>query len=207
MIRVFAIGLLAATAVSSAMAADLIVEEPIYEAAVAANDWDGFYVGIFGGYAAGTANSFGVDTDIDGWLVGGAVGANFTVSEAIVAGIVADLAWTDISGVTGGADVNLDWVGSVRGRLGINGGAFLPYLTGGLAVAGVSLEAPPDSTSATYVGWTAGAGVEFAATDDLSIDLLYRYSDYGSQDITLNGITEPVSLNTHQVTVGLNWGF
>ena len=65
----------------------------------------------------------------------------------------------------------------------------------------------PDSASATYVGWTAGAGVEFAATEDLSIDLLYRYSDYGSQDITLNAVTEPVSLTTHQVSVGLNWGF
>lgn len=205
MIRALIVGLLAATAVSSTMAADLIVDEPVAEAALAAHDWDGVYVGVFAGYGAGTANSFGVDTGISGWLAGGAVGANFTVSEAIVAGIVGDLAWSSISGVTGGADVDLDWVGSLRGRLGINGGAFLPYLTGGLAVAGVSLDAPPDSASQVYVGWTAGAGVEFAATDDLSIDLLYRYSDYGSHDITLNAATSPVTLNTHQVSIGLNW--
>ncbi|MFK4811300.1 outer membrane protein [Devosia sp. ZW T5_3] len=206
MIRSLVIGLLAATATTSAMAADLVID-PIYAPSAAVNDWSGFYAGVFGGYGQGTANAFGADSDIDGWLAGGAVGANFALSDLIVAGLVADVAWSNISGVTGGADVNLDWVGSVRGRIGYNGGSFLPYLTGGLAVAGVSLDIPVDSTSATYAGWTIGAGVEIAATENLSIDLLYRYSDYGDKDMTLVGITEPLSLRTHQITAGLNWSF
>jgi outer membrane immunogenic protein len=208
MIRAFAIGLLAATAVSTAVsAADLIVEEPIYDAAVAANDWDGVYIGVFGGYAAGTANAFALDQDIDGWLAGAAIGANFTVSEAIVAGIVGDIAWTNIGGPISGAEGNLDWAASLRGKLGFNGGAFLPYLTGGLAATDLTLDNGVDPTvTTTFIGWTAGAGVEFAATDDLSIDLLYRYSDYGVQEITLGG-TSDVTLTTHQVTAGLNWSF
>lgn len=206
MIRSLVIGLLATTATTSAMAADLVID-PVYAPAAAVSNWDGFYLGVFGGYGWGTVNSFGIDSDIDGGLAGGAVGANFTFSDLIVAGIVADVAWSNISGVTGGADVTLDWAGSLRGRVGYNGGAFLPYLTGGLAVAGASLDILGDSTSETWAGWTVGAGVEFAATENLSIDLLYRYSDYGDRDITLNGITEPVSLATHQVTVGLNWAF
>lgn len=206
MIRSLVIGLLAATATTSVMAADLVID-PIYAPAAAVNDWSGFYVGVFGGYGWGTVNSFGVDNDVDGWLAGGAVGANFALSDVIVAGLVGDVAWSNISGVTGGADINQDWVGSLRARVGYNGGAFLPYVTGGVAATGVSLDILGDSTSATYLGWTIGAGVEFAATDNLSIDVLYRYSDYGSKDITLNGITEPVSLNNHQVTLGLNWAF
>lgn len=205
MIRSLVLGLMAATATTSVMAADLVID-PVYAPGVV-NDWSGFYAGVFGGYGRGTANAFGLDSDIDGWLAGGAVGVNFALSDLIVAGVVADVAWSNISGVTGGADVNLDWVGSLRGRVGYNGGAFLPYLTGGLAVAGVSLDIPVDSTSATYAGWTIGAGVEIAATENLSIDLLYRYSDYGDKDMTLVGITEPLSLKTHQITAGLNWSF
>ena len=206
MIRSLVLGLMAATATTSVMAADLVID-PIYAPAAAVNDWSGFYAGVFGGYGWGTVNSFGVDSDVDGWLAGGAVGANFTLSDLIVAGVVADVAWSNISGVTGGADINQDWAGSLRARIGYNGGMFLPYLTGGLAVSGVSLDIAGDSTSETYAGWTVGAGLEIAATDNLSIDLLYRYSDYGDKDITLNGITEPVSLSTHQVTAGLNWSF
>jgi len=207
MIRALTLGLLAATVVSSAMAADLIVEEPIAEAALAANDWDGVYIGVFGGYAAGTANAFALDQDIEGWLAGAAIGANFTVSEAIVAGIVGDIAWTNIGGPISGAEGTLDWAASIRGKLGFNGGAFLPYVTAGLAVTDLTLDNGVDpAVTTTFVGWTAGAGVEFAATDDLSIDLLYRYSDYGVQEITLGG-TSDVTLVTHQVSAGLNWSF
>ena len=60
---------------------------------------------------------------------------------------------------------------------------------------------------ATHVGWTAGAGVEFAATENLSVDLAYRYSDYGNAEYTNSSGTGELHLKAHQVTVGLNWGF
>ncbi len=44
----------------------------------------------------------------------------------------------------------------------------------------------PSVDSNTHVGWTAGAGVEFAVTEDVSLDLLYKYTDYGTQDYTLD---------------------
>ena len=63
------------------------------------------------------------------------------------------------------------------------------------------------TTSRELNGWTVGAGVEFAATEDLSVDLQYRYSDYGDADYTFGIFTNSLGLTSHQVTVGLNWGF
>ena len=175
------------------------------------------FIGAFGGYGWGTATddtSTGIFTDtvdeldLAGWLVGVDAGANFYLSDGIVAGIVGDIAWSDISGLdTSTAAVDLDWAGSVRGRIGFDGGAFMPYLTGGLAIAGANATDGAISDSATHIGWTVGAGVEIAATEELSIDLQYRYSDYGAQDYALGTNPTTISLTTHQVTAGLHWNF
>ena len=95
--------------ISSAHAADLIISEPAPSVGIVdvGGNWDGVYVGAFAGYGWGTVNdddallglTSGDDTlDLTGWQLGVHAGANFTVSEAIVAGIVADIAWTDLSG-------------------------------------------------------------------------------------------------------------
>ena len=56
---------------------------------------------------------------------------------------------------------NIDWMGSIRGRARFYGGAFMPYLTAGLAFAhGVRETFGPDDGpfEATHVGYTVGAG-------------------------------------------------
>jgi outer membrane immunogenic protein len=195
---------------SATLAADLIVEEPVEVGVVdVTGDWDGPYVGIFGGYGWGTYDESGFEIDLDGWLVGAALGANFTLSEGIVAGIVGDIAWSDIGFDEPFGTFDVEWVGSLRGRLGFDGGAFLPYLTAGLAVAGATAESSISglSDSNTHIGWTVGAGVEFAATEELSIDVLYRYSDYGTQTYNVGFGDFDANITTHQVTAGLNWSF
>lgn len=191
---------------SSAYAADLIVEEPAEAGVVdVSGDWDGIYVGAFVGYAWGDATEHDfivgdLPYDLAGWLAGVNIGADFTVTDGIVAGVVADAAWSNIDDDVFDL-IDVRWTGSVRGKLGFDGGAFLPYLTAGLAVAGVDF----DGDSNTHFGWTAGAGVEFAVAQDLSVDLAYRYSSYGEVDYFGNGDT--MDFNTHQLTVGLNWRF
>jgi outer membrane immunogenic protein len=193
---------------SSTFAADLVIDTPDEPGVVeASGDWDGVFIGAFGGYAGGSATS-PVDFDLNGWLLGVNAGANFTLAEGIVAGIVGDLAWSnitddDVFAPPSAFDVN--WAGSVRGRLGFDGGAFMPYVTAGLAFANATLTAIDGSEvdSNTHLGWTAGAGVEFKATDELSIDVAYRYSAYGAQAY---GVTD-WEFSTHQVTAGLNWYF
>ena len=200
----FVIALLSGVAglalVSGAQAADLIIDEPAAGVVeVASGNWDGLYVGAFVGGLGGTfENTVGTEWDISGWLAGVNLGANFTVADGIVLGVVGDVAWTNAE--NDGNPLAVDWTASLRGRLGFDAGSFLPYLTAGLAVAGGEIEGAND----THVGWTAGAGVEFAVADNISVDLLYRYSDYGNVDY---GFANDYSLTSHAVTVGLNFKF
>jgi len=232
--KTLAISLLAGTALvgfaSASYAADLIIEEPAAEVGIVdvSGSWDGPFIGVFAGWGAGTADHTaaggvgplpvgGNDVDLSGWFIGVNAGANFTVSEALVLGIVGDIAWADITGeidgtLFDGTTHTIDWQGSVRGIVGFDGGAFLPYLTGGLAFAHAERESPlgpqPNVADATHVGWTVGAGVKFAVTEDMNIDLLYRYSDYGAQTYDFPSGTDPeIALTTHTVQVGLNWQF
>lgn len=201
-------------------AADLIVDEPAPVGVVdVSGNWAGAYVGVFAGYGWGTYEDdgpAGPDNALGGGLLGLAAGYNFAVADGIVAGVVADVAWSDISygySVPGTEfDFNVDWVGSLRGKLGFDGGLFLPYLTAGLAVAGTSAFYDGGmflvDESQTHVGWTVGAGLEVAVADNVSVDLAYRYSDYG--DVGYAGVTAPpydASFTTHQITAGLNLRF
>ncbi len=210
---------------SSAYAADLIIDEPAPVGVVdVSGSWDGAYIGVFAGagwgfadHNSGSPPGFpdGYDIDLRGWLIGVQVGANFTVGSGRVAGVVADAAWANIEGdlVTGGAPgtitQTIDWIGTLRGKLGFDGGAFMPYLTGGLAVAGATRHSSGTDVedTQTHIGWTVGAGVDFAVSEDVSVNLEYLYADLGEKEYDTGGIPPPVDLSTHQIRVGLNWRF
>jgi outer membrane immunogenic protein len=219
-----AAGISAVALASAAQAADLIITpEPAYDPIVApSNSWDGPFVGVFAGYGWGTVyagDDLVVPSPLDpddlaspnGWLLGVNAGVNFTLSDGIVAGIVGDIAWADLNDtvLVGNTEVStkVDWLGSVRGRIGFDGGAFLPYITGGLAFAHNEVSYSTFSDNNTHIGWTVGAGVEFAATENLSVDVLYRYSDYGQQTYTVGSYTGDLGLNSHTLSVGLNFKF
>ena len=86
-----------------------------------------------------------------------------------------------------GVDVSgrAKWTGAVRARAGYAVDRFLPYLAGGVAftkykvVIDESGDIASDSQSLT--GWTVGAGVEYAFTDQLMGRFEYRYTDFGEQ--------------------------
>lgn len=217
-----AAGVSVAALASAAHAADLIVEAPEMPGVVdVSGSWDGAFVGVFAGYGwgeLGFEGDPGVDVQPEGWLLGVNAGANFTLTDGIVAGIVGDIAWADLNTsvdvvvpVAGTIASSIDWQGSIRGRLGFDGGAFLPYVTAGLAFAHHSIDIDAGLASATddqvHVGWTAGAGVEFAVAENISIDALYRYSDYGTKTYEADIGDTDISLTAHQVSVGLNFGF
>jgi outer membrane autotransporter protein len=63
------------------------------------------------------------------------------------------------------------------------GTRFTPYVGAGLGYAHLKAKANGDvygSESADNLAWQLGAGVSYAATDNISVDLGYRYTDYGS---------------------------
>lgn len=187
---------------------------------VGGGGWDGAYVGGFGGYGWGTVTDEdsvipapGLSGDVlgaSGWLLGANLGANFTVTEGFVVGAVGDIAWSGISGYDAGTDLDYDlnWMSSLRGRAGFDAGAFMPYLTAGLAVAGATADIAGTQSTRMHFGWTGGAGVEVAVTEDISVDLVYRYTDYGAATYDLGLVSDPdLKLTTHTVQAGVNFRF
>ena len=214
----------------AAYAADLIVDIPEEPGVVMAENvnWDGPYIGAHIGYGWGTADhrplvpigpgGLGNDLTLSGWFVGGQVGANFHLVDGIVAGIEGDLSWANITGTNAalfGSPVHtINWMGSVRGNLGFDAGGFMPYLTLGVGVADAtrtSTSGPGLTASATHIGWTAGAGVKIAATENVSFDFQYRYSDLGTQLYTWSpagfGTNPNVNLTVHTFRAGVNFEF
>lgn len=205
---------------SAASAADLLINQPApnygNDFGGSTGGWDGAYIGGFVGYGWGTlADQDGNilptapnETDLSGWTVGAKLGANFSVGGGLVLGAEGDVAWANIGGYNTADDIDFDinWTSSLRGRVGYDAGAFMPYLTGGLALAGGTVSDGPTDNSQVHFGWTGGAGVEVAATEQISLDLQYRYSDYGQSTYDV-GTPSDLDLSTHAVTAGVNFKF
>lgn len=205
---------------SAASAADLLINQPApsYGGGYSSTGgWDGAYIGGFVGYGWGTlldddgniTPAPSDETDLSGWTVGAKLGANFSVGGGLVLGAEGDIAWAGIGGYNDDAAVDFDvnWTSSLRGRVGYDAGAFMPYLTGGLAIAGATASNGPNDSTQTHFGWTAGAGVEVAATEQVSFDLNYRYSDYGQATYNVGGSDSDLDLSTHAITAGVNFKF
>ena len=124
----------------------------------------------------------------------------------------------------------IDFFGTLRGRLGYTPtDRLLLYVTGGLAYGEVSSStsysfrffgtgAPafPGSTfsgssSGMLVGWTVGAGGEYALNNCWSVKLEYLYVDLGSMSypVPVAGTTLTTNISTAQnvFRVGLNYKF
>jgi outer membrane immunogenic protein len=193
--------------------------------------------------APGTSNALtaalaGVTTSIPtgnsgGFIGGGQVGYNYQFNNRYVAGIEAD-----IQGLTGRssgtaatvvalappfnaitantsltADHSVQWLGTVRGRLGFTvTPTLLLYGTGGLAYGEVkssttisqdlagtgsgTVNAPYGSfatASQTRTGWTAGAGAEWLIAANWTAKIEYLYYDLGNESYsgTLSNIVVP----------------
>lgn len=223
---------IALTGLSSANAADAIqYEEPTPVSTVSAFSWAGGYLGGQVGYGWGkstfTDPNFSASLKPDGFLGGLYAGYNFAVSENVILGIDGDITYNnlkdgtseDLGGIFVGADSKLRWSGAVRARAGYAIDRFLPYIAGGIAFGSVKNSGFIDlfgdnfyaAQSKTLTGWTIGAGVDYAATDNLILRVEYRYTDYGRKDFS--GSNELFSfdtgnkLKTNEIRVGLAYKF
>ena len=214
---------------SFAAAADLPrlpLKAPAYKAVY---NWTGFYLGGHAGYGGG---SFGPDTNplpeqgvffphsVTGLIGGYQAGYLRQFSNNVVLGVEADASFT--APVDGPAlmrapfNTTLDYVGTVRGRIGYAFGRWLPYATGGFAWGhshvdindgGASIVSSPGQYQA---GWTAGAGIEFAVSGNWRAKLEYDYIDLSRRMYDLGAFGLPglnVDPNIHLVKLGLNYRF
>jgi len=162
-----------------------------HAAAAPVATWQGFYLGISGGYADHRArfgdpqydwNGAGPFYFSDGAVYGGQVGYNWQAG-SLVYGLEADFTKTWIDGGNDCCGHSINWLASVRGRAGLT--AFdnrtLFYVTGGAAWADIDYSSS-GTHSDTHFGWVAGAGVERALTSNLSARVEYLY--YGFDGVT-----------------------
>ena len=187
----------------------------------------GFYAGLQGGYAWGETNySFSNSNvkgsaDPDGWVGGGYGGYNWQ-SGNLVFGFEADIEGGDVGGsfsTAGGTilgSTDLNWQGSLRGRIGLAADRTLFYVTGGWAFGDADVDGSIPGTplgccseSVSLDGWTLGAGMEYAVTHNFTVRAEYRYTDFGdvSLDLPNVNVTMPVEVETHALRVGAGWKF
>lgn len=192
----------AALLASGAQAADLIL--PTTPAPIVYNDavfdFEGFYLGVQGGL---------VNPNIEGssgfGLVGIVAGANFAVTDAVLAG-----AEVQINGYFG--DDPLDTTDSnngfyaydilAQGKLGfLVTDSVFAYGLAGVGVAKGNSDRTDPYVDNTY--WTAGLGLEVAVTDALSIRGEAAYI----QNFDSDALDAEYNNAAGKFTVGLLWHF
>lgn len=171
------------------------------------------------------------DVDLDGALGGIQIGYLWQ-RDSWVYGLEADASLTGLDGggvlkvFTPGPSVTITgspepkWLTTVRGRIGYAVDRWQVYGAGGVAVMradytiGLSNGAMTQASSAhgTHVGWTLGAGVEYALTDSIRIGLDYRYLDFAEKNYVFSGdagtsLTSKLGFDLHQATLRLNYRF
>ncbi len=214
----------------SAMAADAIVyNEPAPVAAVNTFSWEGAYIGLNAGYGFGKTKTV-LDNGADGGtvkprgFVGGAQAGYNWQFDQVVAGIEVDFQGSgmkktfNIYNAAGAylADktAKVEWFGTVRARLGVDVvERTMLYGTAGFAYGKVNetdtnFKNESIRASKTRAGWTVGAGIEHAFTDNVTLKTEYLYTDLGNTKFETNPFhADKIKTNFHTVRVGVNYKF
>ena len=205
----------------SAFAADAVSQAsppPVAsQSSMSAYNWAGAYLGIQGGYGAldGTFNTAGfvpLDGDFDGGLFGGFVGYNYQFHNNMVVGLEGDLErnWNDesLDSALGTVDGGTTWQGSARIRVGYALDRALIYAAGGWAASRAEASVVGvGSDEQTFNGFTVGAGVDYAITQNIFARIDYRYNDFGKKDFNFGGTSVNGELKQNTVKVGLGVKF
>ncbi len=257
MIRSLLISSVASVALASgALASDLPNTKgpaPFVPPPPPAFTWTGCYVGGNAGLSGGDFNKttlFPLDADgywtadsatSRGFSGGGQVGCNYQFPTSnFVVGLETDFQGSTLKGTyynESEGDIfgseyaksssQVDWWGTVRGRVGYAFDNILPYVTGGFAYGRVvdsfsyndTIDDEGSSGSwshgSTRAGWTVGAGLEYAITHNLTFKTEYLYTDLGTWCRTWTYPDEPagyaqttrIKTTFSTVRAGLNWKF
>jgi outer membrane immunogenic protein len=221
-------------AMSHALAADLPVPytpppprapAAYVPAVIPIYNWNGFYVGLNGGYGFGTtdwtdpAASSG-NFNVSGGLFGGQIGWNYQIGQ-VVLGIEGDMDWSGLKGSfstpaafcsTAPCTTENNWLSTVRGRIGFAWDRVLVFGTAGGAFGNVKASFNGNSDNDTEAGWAAGAGVEVGITENITAKAEYLFVDLSNGAFTCGGtgcIAGPyaVKFDASIVRAGINLKF
>jgi len=193
-------------------------------------NWGGIYFGFNVGYGFGTSKwtdpneppgSTG-NFNISGFVVGPTLGVNFQ-TDSFVFGVEGDLDGSWIDGKKSGGfcpnpcETKSLWNSTLRARLGYAADRVLFYGTGGGALGNISAGVNGAFQQTTKPGWTAGAGIEAAFTDNLTARIEYLFIDLQSGACNVGskcGFPAPglpsndtVKFSTSIVRLGLDYKF
>jgi outer membrane immunogenic protein len=203
-----------------AQAADMPIKAPYYKAnsVVSYYNWTGLYAGINAGYGFGTSDWSAVPSATNkpkGFMGGGTLGYNWQ-SGAIVYGVEGDIDWSNVKDKVNCAgaitcETSNPWLATFRGRVGYAFDRWLPYVTGGGAYGNVKATAAAGalaaSSSSNELGWTLGAGLEYAFLGNWTAKIEYLYVDLGNFNAATAPAVNNVSFKENIVRAGLNYKF
>ncbi len=178
-----------------------------------------------------------LDSDSDGFVGGVHAGYNYQIGSFVLgvegdleaAGIDGDVTVTSpaFPGASATVSNEINFQGSLRARVGVAFDRALIYATGGVAFAnidntysatvpagafvGVPAGTYSESFEDTQWGWTLGAGVEYAFTNNLTARVEYRYTQFDNYRNTSTFLSPGDSAEQepefHTVRVGLSYKF
>jgi outer membrane immunogenic protein len=211
-------------------------------APVALYNWTGFYIGgnagvgwSQGSFTDAAGNTFNAQNTYK-FIGGGQVGVNYEFAGGVVVGAEAQFDWrpntTNTVGLVGPggiptppgitATINNQWVTTVTGRLGYAWDRLLVYGKGGVAFVGASNPgftaggtAININTTSSNIGWTAGAGLEYAFWGNWSGKIEYDFIGLQSQSLTVpatsavlpGDIFNSSNRNIQMIVAGINYKF
>ena len=149
---------------------------PIATPVIMSKDWSGFYVG--GGLGTG-AVGIGDDPDIDSSSFGLNAGYRYDMGSIVLGG---EVEYSALDFESAGDDFDAS-VLRLKGRVGYDAGAIMPY-----AVAGLAQLTIEDGSDTSDNGYFYGVGVDYAVTDNIYVGgeiLQHQFDDFndGGADI------------------------
>jgi len=184
-------------------------------------DWTGYYAGLQAGYGWGQSDITGTDggpfsvtPHLEGGFIGGHVAGLWQFNQAVLGG-EADLNYSSIDGTAGAGPgstfgTDIKWFGSVNAKAGFAMDRMLVYGIGGIAVAGIETSQASGaafSSTRTNVGWTIGAGVDYALTDKFIVGAQYRYYDFRAEHYDAPDAFVDRDQDSKLNTVGINLSY
>ena len=89
-----------------------------------------------------------------------------------------------------------------------NGSGFTPYLTTGIGMTKVELEATGEpSEDDTVFAYQFGVGVGLSLSETVLLDVGYRYLGAADAEFTDGSDKAEVEIGSHNITIGIRWAF
>ncbi len=170
-------------------------------------DTDDALTGSLDGYNGAIGIRGGVDYVMDNWVIGAVADWSFAFGESMA------------SNSLDGAELNMPNLATIRARAGYSSGTTLFYVTGGYAQAEMEMDIQGSADFESLgtandwtAGWTLGAGVDIALTQQVTMGIEYLYVnladpsydfDTGGDPVTYEQDLDPI----HSIRLGVNYAF